>query len=131
MEGEKGVKGELKEVRGEEESGNRGVIVACWFGLEHEWYSESGGRPLGRAEWVLRGGVVRDGGSCCSGSKTWGGWEREVALEVAEQGSVAGSSEDDCCGSTCRILGRGDRTKGDVEWDAKVWSVSEGRKSWC
>ena len=80
MEVEKGVKGELKEVRGEEESGIRGVIVACWFCLENEWYSESGGRPLGRADWVVRGGVVRDGGSCCCGSEPWEGWEGEGAF---------------------------------------------------
>ena len=72
MEVEKGVKGELKEVRGEEESGIRGMIVACWFGLANEWYSGSRGRPLGRADWVVRRGVVRDGGSCCCGSETWG-----------------------------------------------------------
>ena len=32
MQVERGVKGVLKEVRGEEELGIRGVIVAYWFG---------------------------------------------------------------------------------------------------
>ena len=80
MEVEKGVKGELKEVRGEEGSDIRGVIVAYWFGLENEWYSGSGGRPLGRTDWVVRGGVVRDRGCCCCGSETWGGWEGEGTM---------------------------------------------------
>ena len=80
MEVERGVKGDLKEVRGEEESGIRGVIVAYRFGLKNEWCSGSGGRPLGRADWVVRGAVVRDGGSCCCGSETWGGWEGEGTL---------------------------------------------------
>ena len=46
MQVERGVKGVLKEVRGEEELGIRGVIVAYWFGLE-----KSGVRGVGVDRW--------------------------------------------------------------------------------
>ena len=93
MEGEKGVKGELKEVRGEEESGKRGVIVACWFG----------GLDCCRSCWALKktecAAKDSEGGSdigrreCCCWSAVDRGttvWEDVGKVQrVAEEGSDA------------------------------------------
>ena len=101
MEVEKGVKGELKEVRGEEESGIRGVIVAycfgdldccrsCWALKKTECAVKDAeeGSDIGRRE----GGC----GSAVDRGRT--AWEDVGKVQrVAEEGSDARVSEG-CCG---------------------------------
>ena len=101
MEVEKGVKGELKDVRGEDESGTRGVIVAYWFG----------GLDCCRSCWALKktecaakdaeeGSDIGRREGCCGPADDRGrtAWEDVGKVQrVAEEGSDARGSEG-CCG---------------------------------